>query len=278
MPSTRCIDDSGNITSVAGIEKTTGISRVKRTNQERVLTVSADVESRIITSAAVNARIAGFLPEILAGHPSVKATLSGESEDTDRSVASMQFSAIVAMLLIYALLAVITNSFLQPVVIMSVIPFGIVGVIFGLLLLGQPIGLMAMMGTIALAGIVVNNSVVFVDFINQYRHESAGVPGSASRSQPLHIRRSLRWKSILASAGTRFRPVFLTSATTVAGLASLAFTSSGQEQFLAPMAQAIVFGLTFATIITLVLIPCLYSVLDDFHELIGRLQSRTAGK
>jgi len=224
----------------------------------------------VVTSAAVNPRISAWLPEILSDHPTVTATLSGESEDTDRSVASMQFSAIVAMLLIYTLLAVITNSFLQPVVIMSVIPFGVVGVILGLLLLGEPIGLMAMMGTIALAGIVVNNSVVFVDFINQYRHAAAGLPGSAARSQPLHIRPFLRWRSILASAGTRFRPVFLTSATTVAGLSSLAFASSGQEQFLAPMAQAIVFGLTFATLITLLLIPCLYSVLDDLHALTRR--------
>jgi len=269
----RIINASGapvDLSAVARIEKTTGVARVKRANQERVLTVSADVESKIVTSAAVNAQVSRWLPEILRDHPGVSASLSGESEDTDRSVASMQFSAIVAMLLIYTLLAVITNSFLQPVVIMSVIPFGIVGVILGLLLLGEPIGLMSMMGTIALAGIVVNNSVVFVDFINQYRHAAAGQPGSAARSQPLHIHPLLRWRSILASAGTRFRPVFLTSATTVAGLFSLAFASSGQEQFLAPMAQAIVFGLTFATLITLLLIPCLYSVLDDLHGLVFR--------
>lgn len=259
-----------DISSVAEIERTTGVSRIKRTNQERVVTVSADVESRIITSTDVNARVAAWIPEITAAHPEVKITLSGESEDTEQSLASMQFAALVAMLLIYALLAVISNSFLQPLVIMSVIPFGIVGVILGLLLMGLPMGLMSIMGTVALAGIVVNNSVVFVDFINQYRHAAAGDPHGSSRSQPLHLRRYTRWKSILASASTRFRPVFLTSATTVAGLANLAFTSTGQEQFLAPMAQAIVFGLTFATMITLVLIPCLYSVLDDLHGLVGR--------
>jgi len=275
----RLINREGNpvdISSVATVESTTGISRVKRTNQERVLTVSADVESQLTTSAQVNKLIAVWVPEILKDHPNVKANLSGENEDSDRSVASMQFSAIVAMLLIYALLAIISNSFLQPVVIMSVIPFGIVGVILGLLLMGEPMGLMSIMGTVALAGIVVNNSVVFVDFINQYRRQAAGAPQSQSRSQPLVLTPMVRWRSILQSASTRFRPVFLTSATTVVGLASIAFFSSGQEQFLAPMAQAIVFGLIFATLITLILIPCLYSVLDDLHRVVGKFQNRTS--
>jgi multidrug efflux pump subunit AcrB len=260
--------------AVASIETTTGVSRVKRSNQERVVTVSADVDPRAVTSAKANAIIAQGISEIEARHPGVRVALTGESEDTDRSVDSMKFAAVVAMLLIYGLLAVITNSFLQPLVIMAVIPFGIVGVIFGLLAMGKPIGLMSIMGTVALAGIVVNNSVVMVDFINQHRHKAAHWKGSASREVPFLSGRHTRWRSILRSAALRFRPVFLTSATTVVGLISLAFTSSGQEQFLAPMAQAIVFGLTFATLITLVLIPCLYAILDDFHRQLEKLRHR----
>ncbi len=266
----RIINREGNpvdIASVATIETATGLSRVKRSNQERVVTVSADVESLITTSDQVTKAASLWMNQVLVNHPGVTAKFAGESEDTDVSVASMQFAAIVAMLLIYGLLAVISNSFLQPVVIMSVIPFGVVGVILGLIIMGEPLGLMAIMGTVALAGIVVNNSVVFVDFINRYRHDVTGKPGSLPRSQPLRISRFVRWRSILASAGTRFRPVFLTTATTTVGLANLAFFSSGQEQFLAPMAQAIIFGLLFATLITLVLIPCLYSALDDLHAL-----------
>ena len=249
------------LSAVADIESVTGISRIKRANQERVVSVSADVDPRAVTSAQVNQTMQGWLADILKNHPAVKINLTGENEDTDRSIESMVFAAAIAMLLIYGLLAVITNSFAQPMVIMSVIPFGIVGVILGLLLMGRPMGLMSIMGTIALAGIVVNNSVVLVDFINQYRHKAAPLPAPGVT----------RWRSILRSASLRFRPVFLTSATTVVGLLSLALTSSGQEQFLAPMAQAIVFGLTFATIITLILIPCLYSVLDDLHHLAARL-------
>ncbi|MFM8363681.1 MAG: efflux RND transporter permease subunit [Verrucomicrobiota bacterium] len=262
--------------SIASMEQTTGVSRIKRSNQERVVTVSADVDSKAVTSAKANAMIAEWIAEIEAAHPGIGITLSGESEDTDRSVESMKFAAVVAMLLIYGLLAVITNSFLQPVVIMAVIPFGIVGVIFGLLAMGQPIGLMSIMGTVALAGIVVNNSVVMVDFINQYRNKAAHLTKSLERQAAFPCESFPRWRSILQSAALRFRPVFLTSATTVVGLLSLAFTTSGQEQFLAPMAQAIVFGLTFATLITLVLIPCLYAILDDFHGLTrSRSKSRS---
>jgi len=169
---------------------------------------------------------------------------------------------------------VITNSFLQPVVIMSVIPFGIVGVILGLVLMGQPMGLMSVMGTIALAGIVVNNSVVFVDFINRTRHVVSGDNSANIRHQPLQLRPMMRWRSIISSGRIRFRPVFLTTATTVAGLCNLAFVSHGQEQFLAPMAQAIIFGLSFASLITMVLIPCLYSVLDDLHDLWARMVAK----
>jgi multidrug efflux pump subunit AcrB len=129
------------------------------------------------------------------------------------------------------------------------------------------------MGTVALAGIVVNNSVVFVDFINRLRHIASHDSEANPRHQALILPRSVRWLSIVRSGRVRFRPVFLTTATTVAGLSNLAFTSTGQEQFLAPMAQAIIFGLSFASLLTMILIPCLYSVLDDLHAWAARLRS-----
>lgn len=260
-----------DLSSVADIQRTSGISRIRRINSERVLTVSADVDDRITTSAAVNQEIRQWISGVLADHPGYKIQLTGENEDTEKSLAAMKFASIVALLLIYALLAVITNSFLQPVIIMSVIPFGIVGVILGLIIMGQPLGLMSLMGTVALAGIVVNNSVVFVDFINRSRHTLARDEENNPRHQPMVTTNFVRWRSIMMSGRVRFRPVFLTTATTVAGLANLAFVSSGQEQFLAPMAQAIIFGLSFASLITMLLIPCLYSVLDDLHVFWARL-------
>jgi multidrug efflux pump subunit AcrB len=264
-----------DVASIAEIEHVSGIARIKRQNQERVITVSADIDPRMTTSNEVNRLFRGSLPGLLAANPGVNISLTGENEDTARSLEAMKFAALVAFFLIYALLATITNSFLQPLVIMAVIPFGIVGVIIGLLFSGQPMGLMSIMGTIALAGIVVNNSVVFVDFINRFRQGHSGAHGHVftpgdTQPSPGSLLRWTRWRSIVESGCTRFRPIFLTTATTVAGLFNLAFMSKGQEQFLAPMAQAIVWGLTFATLITLVLIPVLYSILDDLHRRLRR--------
>ncbi len=259
-----------DLASLATIERVSGVARIKRTDQERVITVSADIDPRETTSNEVNRLFAASIPELLETHPGISIYLTGESEDTARSLAAMKFAALVAIFLIYALLATITNSFLQPFVIMAVIPFGIVGVMLGLLFTGQSLGLMSIMGSIALAGIVVNNSVVFVDFINRFRRGHAGghghvFTGEIDEDAPVRDSRFLRWRSIIESGCTRFRPIFLTTATTTAGLFNLAFLSRGQEQFLAPMAQAIIWGLTFATLITLVLIPVLYAILDDLH-------------
>ncbi len=265
-----------DIASLASIEHLSGIARIKRTDQERVITVSADIDPRITTSNEANRIFSEWIPDLLAAHPGIGIRLTGENEDTARSLAAMKFAALVAIFLIYALLATITNSFLQPLVIMAVIPFGIVGVILGLLFTGQPMGLMSVMGTIALAGIVVNNSVVFVDFINRFRRGHAGAHGhvftqvESVDTAPAPVGRHLRWRSIIESGCTRFRPIFLTTATTTAGLFNLAFLSRGQEQFLAPMAQAIIWGLCFATLITLVLIPSLYAILDDLKAVVTR--------
>ena len=247
-----------DLDTIATLERVSGIPRVKRLDQERVITVSSDVDPRVTTSARANEEIKMWLPEVLTAHPALQIGLTGENEDTEESLEAMKFAGLVAIFLIYALIATITNSFLQPFVIMTVVPFGIVGVIIGLLFMGEPMGLMSVMGTIALAGIVVNNSIVFVDFINNYR-----------RGRDVSLPR-VRWHSILESGRTRFRPILLTTATTVVGLFNLAFFSKGQEQFLAPMAQAIVWGLTFATLITLVLIPCLFAILDDLNHALAR--------
>ena len=263
-----------DLASLAEIEYISGISRIKRTDQERVIAVSADIDPRITTSNEVNRLFNEWVPQILASHPGITIELTGESEDTERSLEAMKFAALVAVFLIYALLATITNSFLQPFVIMAVIPFGIVGVVLGLLFTGQPMGLMSIMGSIALAGIVVNNSVVFVDFINRFRRKH--LPDDRQDLPTSPQGPWIRWRSIIESGCNRFRPILLTTATTVAGLFNLAFLSTGQEQFLAPMAQAIVWGLSFATLITLILIPTLYAILDDLHQMSSRRLARSS--
>lgn len=235
------------------------IARINRRNQQRTVGVTADLDTRILTAREAETWLNPWIGELAERYPGYKLSLAGESEDTARSIEAMQFAALLAILLIYVILAVIFNSFLQPLMVMAVIPFGVIGVIGGLLFMGQALGLMAIMGTIALAGIVVNNSVVFVDFINRYRREHPAGPGSPSLSSSGRV----RWHSIIVSGRIRFRPIFLTTATTIGGLATLAFATRGQEEFLAPMAQAIIFGLLFSSLITMILIPCLYAILDD---------------
>jgi multidrug efflux pump subunit AcrB len=245
---------------VADIELGSGLARIFRRDQSRTITVSADVDSRVITSVEVNRRLGRWLPGVLQQHPGYSFRLAGENEDTKESLEAMGLASLLAVALIYTILAVLFNSFAQPLIVMAVIPFGIVGVVLGLLFMGAPMGLMSILGTIALAGIVVNNSVVFLDFMNRFR---AANPLIRAGDAELRHYRFDRWFSILEAGKVRLRPIFLTTVTTVAGLWALAFHSSGQEQFLAPMAQALVWGLTFATLITLILIPCLYAILDD---------------
>jgi multidrug efflux pump subunit AcrB len=236
------------------------LARIFRRDQSRTITISADVDSRVITSVDINRQLGAWLPELLRAYPGYGFRLAGENEDTQESLEAMGLASLLALALIYTILAVLFNSFAQPLIVMAVIPFGIVGVVLGLLFMGQSMGLMSILGTIALAGIVVNNSVVFLDFINRFRLANPLIkPGDTE----LKHYRFDRWFSILEAGKIRLRPIFLTTVTTVAGLWALAFHSSGQEEFLAPMAQALVWGLTFATSITLVLIPCLYAILDD---------------
>jgi len=259
----RLIGREGRIVAVqdvAKLELGSGLARISRRDQSRTITVSADVDPRVITSVEINQRLASALPTKFTAHPGYRFRLAGENEDTAESLEAMALASLLAFALIYTILAVLFNSFAQPLIVMAVIPFGIVGVVLGLLFMGKSMGLMSILGTIALAGIVVNNSVVFVDFINRFRAKNPLIKtGDTSLS---HYRFD-RWYSIMDAGKVRLRPILLTSVTTVAGLWALAFHSSGQEEFLAPMAQALVWGLTFATVITLVLIPCLYAILDD---------------
>ncbi len=263
----RVINDRGepvSLASVADLVQSRGMATIIRRNQLRVLTVTADVDTRVITSREANSLIEDWIPEFAEVYPGYRFNLAGENEDTQRSLEAMRLAAMLAVLMIYVILAVIFNAFLQPLIVMSVIPFGIIGVFGGLLFMNEPLGLMAIMGAIALSGIVVNNSVVFVHFINRRRAEA-----TRSDISPEHVR-FVRWHSIIHSGRVRLRPIVLTTATTIGGLFGLAFLTRGQEQFLAPMAQAIIFGLIFATMITMILIPSFYAVIDDLKRLFVR--------
>ena len=160
---------------------------------------------------------------------------------------------IFALISIYFLLAIPFRSYIQPTIVMMAIPFGIVGAVFGHLLMGYNLSLMSMMGIVALSGIVVNDSLVLVDYANKRRRE-----GATSR------------KAVELAALRRFRPVLLTTLTTFCGLAPMIFETSRQARFLIPMALSLGFGILFATVITLALVPCLYLIVDDIRSFFQR--------
>jgi multidrug efflux pump subunit AcrB len=188
-----------------------------------------------------------FLPRLCLEHD-VSWKLEGQSQETRNSLGSLLIGFPLAMFGIYFIIASIFKSYLQPVVIMTVIPFGLIGAIFGHLLFGFPLTLMSMFGMVALAGIVVNDAIVLIEGVNS-RLES-GVP---------------LFRALEEGGKRRFRPILLTTITTFAGLMPLILEKSMQAQFLIPMAISIAFGVLFATILTLGLIPCLIAVLNDFR-------------
>ena len=173
----------------------------------------------------------------------------GGVDDLAVMTRSMSRAAIVALVIIYMILGSLFRSFLQPLVVMFTVPFSLIGVIFGLLIAGEPLSFMALMGAVALAGIVVNDSLVMVDFINQARLSGTGV-----------------LRAVIEAARVRFRPILLTSVTTIVGLLPLAMGVNGREVFLAPMAIAIIWGLVFSTGLTLLVVPCIYLVVDDIRR------------
>ena len=269
----RAVSKSGHMILLSDIAKVTrsrGLGEIKRLDRKRLLTVYADVDGKRITSKEANAKIKALFSEkqLKKQFPSCSVTYGGEEEETNESMRSMGIAGIVAFILIFAILAGILDSFIQPFLILSIIPLGFVGVVYGFMIFQLPIGFMALMGTIGLVGIIVNDSIVMVSFINEYRNnwqKRHGMDELVRTSVNRHITDKVRWASLMKSGLLRFRPIFLTTVTTIAGMSTIAFTRSGQEQFIAPMALAIICGLTLGTTVTLFITPCVYAALDDIE-------------
>ncbi len=235
------------IANVVSVVPRQAASQINRYNGKRCVTVRADVESGVVTSYAVNNQVREKFGSSFGS--GVFLTYGGEDEDRKKSMNSLMQAFWVAFLLIYMILGALFRSFIQPLVVLLTIPLGLIGVIYGLFIHGQPMSLMAMIGVVALSGVVVNDSLVFVDFINRLRR--AGVP---------------RLQAIIRSGRHRLRPILLTTATTVAGLMPLMFEVTGSAAFLTPMAVSIVWGLLFATFLLLLFIPALYLIVDDIRR------------
>ena len=242
---------------VAEISIGQGFSTITRVNQKRSITVSADIDSEKIESRKVLSEMnEQSIPEILADYPSVTYGVEGASKEQADFLRQLGLAGLGALFLIYGLIAIPTKSYVQPLVIMSVIPFGIIGAIVGHFLLGKTINMMSIYGFIALTGVVVNDSLILVDFINRAK-------GTGKRMIDV----------VLDAGSQRFRAILLTSLTTFFGIFPLYFEGSLQAQFIIPMAISLGFGIMFATVITLFLIPALYMIKEDIHRLFARQQS-----
>jgi len=225
-----------------------GFSTIRRVDRKRVVTVTAQIDPAVANANELLAQFkADDLPRIEAVHSGVKLSFEGEQREQREFLTALGKGWMLALFAIYALLAIPLRSYLQPLVIMSAIPFGLVGAVWGHLLLGHDFSMFSVVGLVALSGVVVNDSLVLIDSVNERRRDGA----------------RLR-EALMESGCSRFRAILLTSLTTFAGLTPLLAETSPQAQMLVPMAISLAFGVVFATGITLLLIPAGYVILEEW--------------
>ena len=225
---------------------------IQRVDRRRVVDVTADLNKESANIEAIKRDLSAFLDELALNYPSVRHSLEGEAREQRESFSSLSLGLAFVLFIVYALLAIPFRSYLQPFIVMSVIPFGIVGAILGHMVLGMNLSVLSFMGMLALVGVVVNDSLVLVDYVN--RRRAAG---------------DALFDAVRSAGVARFRAVMLTSLTTFAGLTPLLLEKATQAQFLIPMAVSLGFGILFATAITLLLVPINYLVLEDLRRLLS---------
>ena len=232
---------------VADVEYGRGYATIRRADRRRIVNVTCDVDEAVANASEINRDLVeNVLPNLMAQYPGLKYRPAGEQREQNESLGSLWSSFAIAMLAIYGLLAVQFRSYLQPLIVMSAIPFGLVGATIGHLLMGYNLGLLSMFGIVALSGVVVNDSLILIDLINRERRSGIEL-----------------WQVIRDCVTRRFRPIMLTTLTTFFGLVPMLLERSLQARFLIPMAISLAFGVVFATFITLLLVPSLYMILED---------------
>jgi len=242
-----------SISDVTTLERASGPTGIRRRDRQRTITVTANVDSER-TSQGVNQEAMRRLEPLIAANPDVNFEFGGEWEKTAESLESLLSAFLVALLVIYLILGAQFRSFVQPFVVLFAVPLSIIGVVTGFFVSGNPIDMMALIGLVGLTGIVVNDSLILVDFINQRRRR-----GMARR------------EAIVEAGKLRLRPILLTTVTTVGGLMPLSMGWFGSSGGLAPMATAIAWGLSFATILILYIVPSAYAIVDDAVGLVFRV-------
>ena len=238
---------------VANVSPGLSPNTILRVDRQRTVSVTADFDKQNGDLTLVQDEVRSWLEQQIVGYPGTSFEMAGEARDQKDSKQGLILGGTALAFLIYILLAIPFKSYSQPLIVMSVIPFGLVGAVIGHWIMGVDLTLLSFMGMLALSGVVVNDSLVLVDYTNRKRKEGMNIK-----------------QAVFESGGRRFRPVLLTSLTTFAGLMPLLFEKSTQAQFLIPMAISLGFGILFATLITLFLVPLNYLILEDIKRYFRR--------
>jgi len=232
---------------VVEVDENEAFTSINRRDGRRVINVSMDVEPKRAVTQVITALQTEILPQLQEDFPGITWTFEGSNAEMREATASLWGWFSLALAVIYALLAIAFGSYIQPLLVLLAIPFGIVGAVIGHILLGYDLSLVSLMGVIALSGVVVNDSLIMIDYANRHRGENPA------------------FEAILRAGLRRFRPIMLTTLTTFGGLLPLIFETSLQAQYIIPMAISLGFGILFATAIILVLVPCMYLILEDIR-------------
>jgi multidrug efflux pump subunit AcrB len=247
------------LSSVVEVAQGSAFRSIERRDGRRVISVSAKVEPKSAANRVLRVVREEVLPQLRADFPGITWSFEGSQAEMRESTASLWGGFALAMAVVYALLAIAFGSYLQPLIVMMSIPFGIVGAVLGHIILGYDLSLVSMMGVVAVSGVVVNGALILVHHANRNR-DRMGV-----------------YDAIHEAGLRRFRPIVLTTLTTFGGLTPIILETSRQAYHLIPMAISLGFGIVFATSITLVVVPCLYLVLEDLHRLAGTRNSAREG-
>ena len=245
---------------VARVSEGRSYAAINRLDQKRTVTVTADVDEGIANADAINSLLATEFAELREGRD-VTLKFGGQRRETMKSLGSLKQDFAVAMLLVFVILAGLFKSYSQPLVVMTAIPFGLIGAVAGHYVMGYPLTILSLIGLVALSGIVVNDSLILVSFINR----------QAADGMPLY-------EAVVDGCKSRLRAILLTSITTIAGLAPLMLEKSFQARFLIPMGISITFGLAFATMLTLVVVPAIYLIVADLRTIVSRLTRLLPGR
>jgi multidrug efflux pump subunit AcrB len=250
------------VSEAAVVSRGQAYTVINRTDGRRNIRITADIADEDTNSNEINAQIRRReLPQLIADIPGLAYDLSGEQERQAETMNALGLGFLLALITIFSILAILFRSYTQPLLVMSGIPFGMVGAVWGHVVMGFDLSLMSMLGLVALSGVVVNDSLILIVAINRYREEEG-----------LGL-----WEAVLAGGARRFRPILLTSLTTFFGLAPMILETSVQARFLIPMAVSLGFGVLGGTFIMLLIIPCGYVILEDARRTTGNFLARLGG-